>query len=286
MAFIHLGQRLKSLRRTYVRWVLSVIILLSFFYLLYIGYSIRIKTQTQTQIQIQSQSQTQTHEFRQKSPDSSNSAAESGNSSYPKPRYAIRGFTYDGVEKGQKRIRITADSFVIQKKKLGFLRFGLLEEAVFTNAKIDLYGIDLVHNGKPDQDKSDHEKGGNSMENQLFAGIFSSDKILFVPEKVSSVRMAPVEIYLHDDQNRVVGFSAEKGEIRLRDKKILMSGRAKAQCEQRQINAARISLVPERSFVVAEHGVIYRLDSVQWKGDQLITDFFLNRTEVTQKGGF
>lgn len=283
MAFPLFGQRFKSLIKIRVPWVFSAMVLIFFFFLLYIGFSIR--TQNQIQIQTQIQIQNQTNEAGQKSADVSNSIPKPGNYSYPKPRHAIQGFTYDGVVQGQKRIKITADSFVIKKKKMGFLRFGLIQEAVFINAKIHLYGIDLIdkdEKGILDKGNADYGKGGNSMADPSFAGVFFSDELMFIPEKVSGLRMTPVKFYLHDDQSRVVGFSAAKGEISLGKKTILLTGHARVQFQNRQINAGRISLGVDQPFVVAEQDVMYSSGSVPWKGDQLTTDLYLNRIETKQ----
>ena len=52
----------------------------------------------------------------------------------------IQGFRYTGAFEGRKVISVRADRFLIRKKKIGFLRFGLLNEVRFDNARIDIYG--------------------------------------------------------------------------------------------------------------------------------------------------
>ena len=57
-----------------------------------------------------------------------------------RPRHEIRGFSFNSSQDGKKVISIKADRFSIKKKKLGFLSFGLMNEARFDNAIIHIYG--------------------------------------------------------------------------------------------------------------------------------------------------
>ena len=60
---------------------------------------------------------------------------------HSKDRLHIEGFSFHSVHEDNRAISIKADSFRIEKKKLGVFRFGLMNVARFKNAVIDIYGL-------------------------------------------------------------------------------------------------------------------------------------------------
>ena len=60
-------------------------------------------------------------------------------SRYPAPKMEIRGFQFSHATEGQTVLGISADAFRIEHKKLGVFRFGLMQEAVLDNARIELH---------------------------------------------------------------------------------------------------------------------------------------------------
>ncbi len=248
MAFIFFDKKFCPSRRIRIRWGVPVItfVLIGSFFIAYVSFHHPINFNS--------------NGVPQKEP---------SGYAYPRPRHEIQGFKYEGIVQGRKNMMITADSFTIQKKKIGFLRFGLLQEAVLINAKIHLYGIDLSETGN----------GGKSTMDGSFDRVFSSDELMFTPERVASVRLMGVAFYLHGDANRVTGFSSQKGEIRFKDKKILFTKQARAFFDDRQINAGRISVTLDKPFIVASQGVSYRSGETLWSGQRLTTDLLLNRAK-------
>jgi len=55
------------------------------------------------------------------------------------PSMAIRGFTFDGNHEGRRTLSIKADSFIVDKKKIGFFRCGLMNTAKWmTTGKVGI----------------------------------------------------------------------------------------------------------------------------------------------------
>lgn len=69
---------------------------------------------------------------------------------HPRPQHEIRGFRFDSNHDGKRVISIKADRFSVQKKKLGFFRFGLMNEAILENVFIHLYGRSGLAEDKSD----------------------------------------------------------------------------------------------------------------------------------------
>jgi len=72
--------------------------------------------------------------------------------------HEIRGFHYEADYKGKTTISIKADTFSIQKKKLGSFRFALMNEPVFKNAVVHIYGKAGVQKNRP-KDSNKHIEG-------------------------------------------------------------------------------------------------------------------------------
>jgi len=170
---------------------------------------------------------------------------------YPKPRHDIRGFRFDGTHEGKRTISIKADRFSIDKKKLGFFRFGLMNVARLENAFIHIYGSGLSGERSDDLAKSqkapspltgegwgEGEKRGNgtfcetikpdeshsnvkSWQSLTFKDIFSKDALPSFPVKrISSIVVEPVSVTLHDEESVVTRISAALATIRLRKRNI------------------------------------------------------------------
>ena len=191
---------------------------------------------------------------------------------YPKPSHDIKGFKYEGMVDGQRKIRITADRFSIQKKKMGGLRFGLMQEAVFENAKIHLYGINDAGSDKIRDEGSE----GRAQRIAQSADFLSANTLPFLPKKIAGVRLTPAALYLHWEEGSVTGIYGKKAEIQSKEKSLVFTGRSAGAFQDKRISAGRIRFFPEKQMIVADKGVRYYADGKQWKGDHLVTDVFLN----------
>lgn len=60
------------------------------------------------------------------------------------PSMAIRGFAFNGYHEGRRTLSIKADSFIVDKKKIGFFRCGLMNIAKLNNAVIDIYTTEVT----------------------------------------------------------------------------------------------------------------------------------------------
>ena len=184
---------------------------------------------------------------------------------HPRPRHEIRGFRFDSNHDGKRVISIKADRFSIQKKKFGFFRFGLMNEAILENVFIHLYG-----RGGLAEDKSD------DWQDLTFKDVFSRETMPSFPiKRISSIVMEPVCMKLHDEQFVVTQISASSASIRLKKRDILFKGDVRVVSGSRVLTTDQLRMLPEEGVIKTDRQFILKTSEKQWKGLRLTTDVFL-----------
>lgn len=191
---------------------------------------------------------------------------------YPKPRHDIRGFRFDGTHEGKKTISIKADRFSIDKKKLGFFRFGLMNVARLENAFIHIYGSRGLPGKNPDESHSNIK----SRQSLTFKNVFSKEALPSFPiKRISSIVMEPVYVELHDEQSVVTRISAASAAIRLKKGDILLKGNVRVASGARVLTTDQLSMLPEKAIVKTDQHFVLKTPEEQYEGDHLTTDIFL-----------
>ena len=191
---------------------------------------------------------------------------------YPEPEHKIRKFSFDSVFGGRKILSIEADLFSINKKKLGFLRFGLMDVAMFKNANVQIFGSSK---------KTDtHEKQQNRFKSLIFNDIFSKDTLpAFLTKRIFSVRMEPVCIKFYDDNVIITEISSNSATIRLKKQDILFKGHVRVVSESKSLTTSQLRLLPEKAIIEINQHYILKTIEEQIEGHKLTTDIFLNSME-------
>ena len=191
---------------------------------------------------------------------------------HPRRRHEIRGFNYDADYKGKRTISIKADRFSIQKKKLGFFRFGLINEARLENAHIHIYGKSRLPGNNPD-DSHNSAKPGQDL---TFNDVFSKEILRPFPRKrISSIVLQPVYVELHDEQSVVTQISASSATIRLKKGNIVFKGDVRVVSGSRVLKTDQLRMVPEKAVMKTDRHFILDTPEKQLVGHQLTTDIFL-----------
>ena len=184
---------------------------------------------------------------------------------HSRPRHVIQGFRFDSNNGGKRVISIKADRFSIQNKKLGFFRLGLMNEAIFENAFIHLYG-----RGRLSKDKSD------DWQDLTFKDVFSRETLPSFPiKRISSIMMEPVCLKLHDEQFVVTQISASSASIRLKKRDILFKGDVRVVSGSRVLTTDRLRMLPDKAVIKIDRQFILKTPEKQWEGSHLTTDIFL-----------
>ena len=215
---------------------------------------------------------------------------------YPGPQHEFREFSFESDFHGKKLISIHADKLLIQKKKVGFFRFGLMKEAIIHNAYINIYGI---HQWIGNQTADSSEKGKDVKSPLNRPKKFSEKKKISAPikdgqnkltfenvfkksilpspilKRVSSIVIKPVIMVFYDDQEIISRVSAESAVIRYKNRDILFSGNVIVTSGPRVLNTEQLRMIPEKATVKTDHPFIMETPEKQTKGNYLTTDICL-----------
>lgn len=190
---------------------------------------------------------------------------------YPAVWQEIGGFCYESFYDNRRVITIKADKFLVEKKKLGFLRFGLMNEVRLDNAVLAIYA-DKIQNGGAGK------KHNKIMGQRLtYKDLFSGETLSPISSKrIYSVTMTPVQIELHDEGATVTTISADSGKIRLTKRDILFMGNVRLVSGDKVLLTDEARLIPEKGEIGCDHPFTLTISGQKRTGNHLFTDVFLN----------
>lgn len=202
----------------------------------------------------------------------------------------ITGFRYTGTVDGRPVLFIRADRFTVQKRKVGFFRFGLMSEAVLENAEIRIHpnqggAVEHAVSMAPAAATAQTEIAGKSVMNAKSSAslpeIFKDSVLpLFHGKRVSAISAHPVRIVIGTGAAATV-MTAHYGKIRVREKDILLEGAVVVTAGDRTLKTRHLSIKPERWLLVAEGD--YSLESTGGRrsGRHMVSDIQLLPVGVT-----
>jgi len=180
---------------------------------------------------------------------------------FPKPRHEIRGFRFDGTSGDKRVVTIEADRFRIEKKKVGFFRFGMMNVARLENASVHIF-----------KSVTGQETGADS----AFKDAFSKDVLpVFSTKRVSSIEMAPVCVALYEGKSVLSRITADSATVRLKNRNVLFKGNVEVASGPRSLTADRLTLLAEEALLKTEGHFVLKTDKNEERGNKLTTDIFL-----------
>ena len=197
------------------------------------------------------------------------------------PPLDIQGFHFNCKVAGKQNISIQADRFMVRKKKIGFLRIGLLNELVLINGSIKLYGArnrNVAEAAKQDRLQEDTMIAGeeNSSQELVFAGVLSQETFpSFAIPHVTAISVEPVQISLYDDQNIVTSILAKSATIRLTEQDMLFRGDVKVSSGDRVLTTGLLNLIPDKAVLATSGHFKLHTAAGNRQGQRLVTDVFL-----------
>ena len=131
--------------------------------------------------------------------------------------FSIDGFHYSANRNGHTGLAIHADRLAVKKKKIGKLRFGMLKEAFFTNARIEL-DRQAFQSGKQDPSPTSAASHG-------FAEALDFESIgSFSMKKVVAIHFSPIDLRLKVDGQLKAAVTADRASIKPPGREIQFSG--------------------------------------------------------------
>ena len=197
-------------------------------------------------------------------------------SAFSKPFLDITGFRYTRTENTQRKFVIQADRLYLQKRKIGFVRFGLMKELIIDNATINFY--------KASDQKIDFET--------LIKGAFKAKsnggltpEAGMLPKSLSKILISPVTLKILSEEGKpITTISANSLTFNLKNRPLVFDGNVQIHSGNRVLNAHSLSVISNDGRLIARHNAMLKTPERTIIRDVLQTDMFLNIDKDTEKG--
>jgi hypothetical protein len=199
---------------------------------------------------------------------------------YAKPIQSITGFEYTQNIGAKRLISIKSRHFAIQRKKIGFLRFALMREAVFSDAQIKLY-LYPEEKTAPSRDRLSPVLNVSSEDivGSLELLMAKDSKLVSKLKNVSAIMVHPVQIAFYYKEVPVLSISAQSAHLGLADRKIFFTRNVVVISGDRKMRVDRLEVNPDTKELI---GTDYVLSSPEGEtsGSHITTDFKLTKVDA------
>lgn len=175
----------------------------------------------------------------------------------------ISGFRFDSNENGENVLSIKADKFTFEKKKLGFFRLGLINDAIFENAIIDLY----LKKKRSDNDEDPVLESLPSLKEALPS---------FSTKNISSVVITPIFLNFWVDKSLLTQITSKTAIIKLNKQNISFEGDVQVVSGEKSLFTERLDFFSENSVMKTDHHYILKTAEKNINGKTITLDIFLN----------
>jgi hypothetical protein len=193
---------------------------------------------------------------------------------YAKPSQRIKGFQYDGYEKSHHLLSVRSSQVTIRRKKMGFVRFALIKEALFEEGHIKLYTP--VDTQTAINSSTEGISDPASLQRVLGLMTSKDSKLLSNFKNVSSILIRPVTIEVYHDKHLATSISAGSGAISLTRQTIIFTGSVIVISGKRKLMLDRLALNPENTLLTGTDYVLYTPEG-KTTGKQITTDLSLQK---------
>ena len=200
------------------------------------------------------------------------------------PSMAIRGFTFNGYDEGRRTLSIRADSFIVDKKKIGFFRCGLMNTAKLNNAVIDIYATEAAASHS-----DPHKNALNGTMQKIvkridFPDLLIPDNIKSITKKrITAIEMSPVTIRIHDKKGVISSVCSKYAKISLKDQAIMFDTNVRVTAGSRTLTTKHLAFIPKRSVFRTDHTFVLKTAERELKGNYLEIDCCLDHVLTTHR---
>jgi hypothetical protein len=216
----------------------------------------------------------------------------SAKASVPGPDYRMRmeGLSFHGLHQGQRVLGLSAASFIVRKKRMGFLTFSVAHEAVLENAVIDLYqalqGAASVLDRQVEGPQGKYKEGasgtgdGSGKEHPSFPFLFARETFTGFPVPVASLRAvtaSPVQIRFFQGERLLSRIIASSASIDFRQRAVQCLGRVQVIAGAAELTTETLSFFPETGLLRADGPWTLKRAGATRIGKGLTTDVELQK---------
>jgi hypothetical protein len=188
---------------------------------------------------------------------------------YPGPRHQIHGFRYESNIDGKKRLSLKASKVSLQKKKIGFFRFGLMNELRIDDALFTLYGF-FGQDSEQIKDIAEIQAIETAVANILPQGQAKS---------LASLVIEPIVIEFHSlgPRHLVSQLQASRTVIQPSTRRISFEGKVVLEAGDKILETDTLYLDTETNQLQSKDHYVMRSSLNRCTGNGLVTDFLLQK---------
>lgn len=192
-------------------------------------------------------------------------------------RTQIQGFNFNGYDDDNKKIiSIKGDKFTVEKKKVGFFRTSLLNEARLSNAIIDFYDTELLLEGSPGV--------RNDKTQMTFKNSFSEKALSsFFGKGIGSVKIEPVCLRFYQGDSLITKITALSGSVRIKQRDMLFIGNVIVESGTSKLTTDSLSFNPDEAII--KTNTAYELVTTEgsFYGNQFQSSILLKKVNKENK---
>ena len=204
----------------------------------------------------------------------------------PGPSFRMEGFHYTGTHRGEKSIAIRADEFTVEKKKLGFFRFSLMNTARLKNAEIDIYGVradnpeGTARGTSGPADGQSTPRAGDSRIETIRSVLQRQALTSFSAKQFSSIIVEPISLRMHSDHALITQITAGSATISLRGTHVILRNGVRAVSGTSVLKAERATLTLNHPILITAERFLLVAPGEKLEGHRLQTDVGLNAVNI------
>ncbi|MFH1216151.1 MAG: LPS export ABC transporter periplasmic protein LptC [Pseudomonadota bacterium] len=181
------------------------------------------------------------------------------------PRIQMGGLVYNLSLEGEAKLTIKADSFRVRKKKVGLIRFALVQEALLENAEINMYGMTPTDDGE-------EKRSGN---HGVALDLPDMPQYLLRAKRLESLVMKPVCYNFHNAQGGVSHLTATRASLNIEDHTVVFEGDVQMISGANVLKTSRLTLLPKEAKIQVSRKFTLNTSKQQMTGMYLVSDVFL-----------
>jgi hypothetical protein len=200
------------------------------------------------------------------------------------PSMAIRGFTFNGYDEGRRTLSIMADPFIVDKKKIGFFRCGLMNTAKLNNAVIDIYASEAAASHSDPHKNSLNGTMQRIVRRIDFPDLLIPDNLKSITKKrITAIEMSPVTIRVHDKKRVISTVCSKYAKISLKNQAITFDTNVRVTADSRTLTTKHLAFIPKRSVFRTSYPFVLKTDKRELKGNYLEIDCCLDHVFTTHR---
>ncbi|RLB10879.1 MAG: hypothetical protein DRG39_05350 [Deltaproteobacteria bacterium] len=194
-------------------------------------------------------------------------------------RQDMRNFCYQSFMGSNQLVSIQADRFTVEKKRLGFFRISLINQARMDNALIEIFSYPSQIHQSHKQDNNLPSRGSSKQKSGAEEEIKLSFKDYLSPllkkKKIISVIISPVTIKLYKGKQAIFSISAKRCVANLLRHNIKFKGHVKAIYGARVLKAHHVELDTKARVLKVDSPFTLTENKKTIRGRYLLTDLKL-----------